>query len=210
MGPVLLAEAGANFRGKAGALLLALNYCPRAFFSKKKYMKAGITILSLLVLTLLSCEGKTKERLSSRGENYVPDPNYLYFKNTRGRNYRTEELPDKTILWKHDELFSSAASLQPVIRDVWLEDQAHLALYLNGKPSEVFRLEVFNEGDKTWSFVSTSNPLTAPQSEQLGQILGTQRGLRVITRSDTLVPFPEAPDRAAAKEVLDDYLRLLD
>jgi hypothetical protein len=32
----------------------------------------------------------------------------------------------------------------------------------------------------------------------------------VITRSDTLVPFPEAPDRAAAKEVLDDYLRLLD
>ena len=169
-----------------------------------------ILIVGLFMLGLFSCEGNTKERLSSKGEHFVPDPNYLYFKNIRGRNYRTEELPEKALLWKHDDLFSSEAHLQPVIKDVWLEDKAYLVLYFMGQPSNAFRLETAKSGDAAWEFIPISTPLTLLQSQQLRQVLGTQQQLRIVTTSDTLVAFPGAPDRAAAKEVLDDYLRLLD
>lgn len=167
------------------------------------------TILLLSLFLIVACEGGGEERRSSRGEYYVPDPNYLYFKNTRGRNYVTEEGADKAILWQHDDLFSSEAMLRPVIRDVWLEDQAYLMLTAENATGNSFRLEA-GVGEEAWEFVPVSFPLTLAQSRQLRQILGTQRRLRLITPADTLLAFPAAPGRAAAKEVLDDYLRLLD
>lgn len=166
--------------------------------------------LCLGMILLCSCKDGTEERRSSRGEHFVPDPNYLYFKNTRARDYRTEELADKTILWKLDDLFSSDAVLQPVIQDVWLEDRAYLTCYLRGEPSQAFRLEAERREDAGWEFVPVSDPMTLAQIHAFRQMLGAQRALRVITPSDTLGVFSAPPERAAAREVIDDYLRLLE
>ena len=76
-----------------------------------------------LCLLLGSCEGDTRNRRAARGDDFVSDPDHLFFKNTRSRDYRSETLAEGVEAYYHDELTESASY---VIVDYWLEDRAEL------------------------------------------------------------------------------------
>ncbi|PHK99299.1 hypothetical protein CGL56_07540 [Neolewinella marina] len=73
----------------------------------------------------MACEGNTRERRSARGEDFVSDPDHLYFRNVRSRDYRTVTLAEGVDEYHHDDLPDDPAL---VIRDNWLEDRAQLRL----------------------------------------------------------------------------------
>lgn len=76
-----------------------------------------------LVFVLSDCDGDSRNRHAARGEDYVSDPDHLFFKNTRSRDYRSETISEGVDAYYHDDL-------QPprtyVIIDYWLEDRAEL------------------------------------------------------------------------------------
>jgi hypothetical protein len=84
-----------------------------------------LVIICFLLLT--TCDGQTRERRQARGDDFVSDPDHLYFKNVRSRDYRAVTLAEGVDAYYHDEL---ADPEQLVIVDRWLEDRAEL-LYDN-------------------------------------------------------------------------------
>ena len=82
-------------------------------------------VLSLccLCLTLLACDGATRDRRAARGDTFVSDPDHLFFRNTRARDYREVTLEEGINAYYHDE---QEADPELVIVDYWLEDRAEL------------------------------------------------------------------------------------
>ena len=166
----------------------------------------------LLLLCLAACEGGAKDRKAARGENYVADPNYLYFKNTRQREYRVDDRGEAGNYFTHDDLYNSAASLLPVIYDNWLDDRAFLQLHTRSgagpaSPSGPITLVITSATGRN-EVVLPARPDVAAV-EQLSHHLSTNRTISILVGQDTLEAFP-GPARADAREVLNDYLRLID
>ena len=160
----------------------------------------------LLLLALTACTGRTAERKLARGSNFVSDPDHLYFKNVRARHYRAQEITNRATLYRHDDLFASAATLRPVLVDNWLQDRAIIRFEV---PTEFPGWEVEAKTDTAWVAV----PLTVPPSNEeltaLNAILLGNQPLRLITRRDTFDAFPDGAGRAEARVTLVDYLALV-
>ena len=166
---------------------------------------------TLFLIGLFACDGGTKERKTARGENFVADPNYLYFQNTRQRQYRVDDRGEAGNYFTHDDLYNSEASLLPVIYDDWLDDRAYLQLHTRNaagpaSPSGPVSLVITSAtGDNV--VVLPPRPGVAA-IRQLGHHLSTRRPVRMLAGRDTLEAFP-GPARDHAREVLNDYLRLV-
>ncbi|PPK85492.1 hypothetical protein CLV84_2391 [Neolewinella xylanilytica] len=81
--------------------------------------------ISLSLLLLASCDGRTQDRRAERGATYVSDPDHLFFMNTRSRDYRSVTPEEGTDVFYHDDLDGSPSLL---IRNNWLQDRAELVL----------------------------------------------------------------------------------
>ena len=86
-----------------------------------------IRLVSALGLCLLciACEGDTRSRRSERGDNFVSDPDHLFFMNTRSREYRSSTPQEGVELFRHDDLDGDP---ELIIRNNWLTDRADLLL----------------------------------------------------------------------------------
>ena len=84
----------------------------------------GATIFILI----LACNGDSANRRADRGENFVSDPDHLYFMNARSRLYRSTTVEEGIDVFRHDDLTEGPDLL---IRNNWLEDRADLVL--NGR-----------------------------------------------------------------------------
>ncbi|MCP9237807.1 hypothetical protein [Lewinella sp. JB7] len=73
--------------------------------------------------SFFACDGSTRDRRAARGQDFVSDPDHLYFLNIRSRDYHSETVAEGTDVYRHDELTSGDG---PVIVDRWLEDRAEL------------------------------------------------------------------------------------
>ncbi|TXF89195.1 hypothetical protein FUA23_11835 [Neolewinella aurantiaca] len=161
----------------------------------------------LLIFTLFSaCEGNTAARKAARGENFVSDPDHLYFKNIRARHYAGEEVAQRATIFRHDALFISDANLRPVLIDNWLQDRAIIRFELAKTDSE-WQLQSVVEGEG--SDVELSVPPTNEELNVLRELLLGKGDLLLVLPGDTLSAFPEASGRQAAREVLNDYLRMV-
>ena len=171
-----------------------------------------LLILFSLTSIFFSCTGRTAERKTARGETYVATPNRLYFKNTRQRHYAADDSREGIVVYRHDDLWASGALLLPEIADNWLADRAILRFTvrdsLTAEPTTgPFRLDL--ERTSGWETLPLTTPPTLEEITRLRSHLATQQSLRVVMGLDTLNPYPGG-SREAAKEVLDDYLRLVD
>ena len=91
-----------------------------------------------LCLLLFACEGDTHNRRSERGDNFVSDPDHLFFMNTRSREYRSFSTREGVDLFRHDDLDGDP---ELIIRNNWLTDRADLLLRGDVlPPAEVARL----------------------------------------------------------------------
>lgn len=163
----------------------------------------------IFLLTCCACEGNTNARKAARGENFVPDPNHLYFLNTRVRHYRAEEVTNRATIYRHDALFNSPARLLPVLVDNWLQDRAIIRFETRPEFPE-WRLALQQEEGPLRTFSLSAPPTNAELSTLANMLLaGDEILLRVPT--DSLLPaFPAGLGREEAREVLNDYLKLVD
>lgn len=164
-----------------------------------------------MAFVFTACEGNTAARKEARGEDYVSAPDRLYFKNTRLRNYSADERREDVTVFRHDDLAASEAVLLPAIVDFWLEDRANVRFEIRPDPSAAatprpFRLDL--QRTAGWKTLALTVPPTNEELVRLRAHLATQQDMRLVMGLDTLNPFPEEA-RAAAKEVLDDYLRMV-
>lgn len=169
-------------------------------------------LLLLLPFLLTTCDGNTAARKAARGEDFVAEPNRLYFKNTRTRNYITDERREDVTVYRHGKLLSSEAALLPVIADHWLEDRANIRFEIRQSPEAAptprpFRLDLNRQTG--WETLPLTVPPTTEELNSLRGHLATRQEIRIVMGLDTLNPFPEEA-RKYAKEVLDDYLRLVE
>ena len=165
-----------------------------------------LLLLLLLFPLIFACEGNTAARKTARGENFVSDPDHLYFKNTRARHYAAEEVAERATIYRHDALFASDANLRPALIDNWLQDRAVVRFELEGV-APGWALEA--KDDDGWRRVPLSTPPTNEELGALNGILLGNAGLRIIARKDTLPAFSESSGRKEARTVLTDYLRLV-
>lgn len=166
----------------------------------------------LCFLLLLACEGGTKSRKAARGEHYVPDPNYIYFKNIRWRNYRANDRGEAGNYLTHEDLFDSGAKLIPVIHDNWMEDQAILELHTRtgaGSASPAGQIELLITSPTGEQTVRLPPKLSIAEVKQFDSHLEKNRLIRLVIQQDTLAAFPDESNRFA-REVLADYLRLVE
>ena len=82
-----------------------------------------LSVLLCVAFLMLDCDGDSRNRHAARGEDYVSDPDHLFFKNTRSRDYRSETLRKGVDAYYHDDLRPPRTY---VIIDYWLEDRAEL------------------------------------------------------------------------------------
>lgn len=170
-----------------------------------------LSLIALLCLSVFACEGNTAARKAARGPDYVSAPDRLYFKNTRLRHYAADERREEVTVYRNDDLMNSEARLIPAIVDYWLEDRATIRFEVRPDDTSAvfprpFRLDLWQQ--KEWQPLRLTAPPTVEELVRLRGHLATQRDMRMVMGVDTLVPFPGGA-RAAAKEVLDDYLRLV-
>lgn len=175
-------------------------------------MKHLLPLLTLPLLLLTACQGKTQERRAARGENYVPDADHLYFKNTRLREYAAEDKAEGLTIYTHDDVLEGPARVVPILIDNWINDRARLRFDLraDGKtitPNQPFRLDVRLE--ENWDPIPLNVPPANAELVRLRHYLATSQDLRLVIGLDTLDAFP-ADSRRDVKEVVDDYLRLVD
>lgn len=162
--------------------------------------------LLLLLPFLFTCEGNTAARKAARGTNFVSDPDHLYFKNTRARNYAAEEIPQRATIYRHGGLYGSEANLRLVLIDNWLQDRAIIRFDdPSGTPG--WKLQAFTDG--RWRVVELSVPPTNEELDGLNDLLLGKDDLQIISSTDTLSAFPASSGRPEAREVLNDYLRLV-
>ena len=176
-------------------------------------MKHIQTLFLLLLFPFLwACDGNTTARKAARGENYVPAPNRIFFKNTRARHYTAEDLPANFTVYRHEDILASDAALIPAIVDRWIEDRAQLLLETRLQRSDSpqfrpFRLEVFH--DEEWHVIPLTTPPSIDEVKVLKDFVYQEYPLRIVSGLDTLSAFSEGA-RPAAREVFNDFLRLID
>lgn len=162
----------------------------------------------LLLVCCSACEGNTAARKAARGANFVPDPNHLYFKNTRARHYRAEEITNRATIYRHDALFRSEARLFPVLIDNWLQDRAILRFETVPELPDWTLGPISESGqDKALTFS------TPPTNEELDALITALRGeeaLFLFSTLDSILPaFPDEAGRRYARTVVNDYLTLV-
>ena len=166
----------------------------------------------LLLLLCSACEGNTAALKASRGTNFVPDPNHLFFKNTRARHYRAEEITNRATIYRHDGLFQSEANLRLVLIDNWLQDRAVIRLELTPELSawaETWSLMAGNGTQSAQKF-TLSTPPTNEELDQLLTSLQSTDNLYLSIPADTLrLAFPNEAGRKHARTVIKDYLTLV-
>lgn len=171
----------------------------------------SLSLVFSLGLFVFACEGNTAARKAARGPDYVSAPDRLYFKNTRIRYYAADERREDITVYRNDDLSASDATLIPTIVDYWLEDRASVRFEVRPDDTTAafprpFRLDLLEQEE--WKPLRLTAPPTVEELRRLRSHLATQQELRMVMGVDTLDPFP-GKARAAAKEVLDDYLRLV-
>lgn len=168
--------------------------------------------LPFLVLALCcACEGKTAARKAARGANFVPDPNHIFFKNTRARHYRAEEITNRATIYRHDGLFESEAHLRPVLIDNWLQDRAVIRFELFPDVTEFSDWMLGTKGDPGYDYDLTFS--TPPTNEELSKLATALQGteeLFLFSQIDTIMPaFPDEAGQKHARTVIKDYLTLV-
>lgn len=165
----------------------------------------------LILLICCSCEGKTAARKAARGPNFVPDPNHLFFKNTRARHYRAEEVTNRATIYRHEGLFESEAHLRPVLIDNWLQDRAVIRFELLPDVSDISNWKVATKENSSKNYDLTFS--TPPTNEELSQLATALQGteeLFLFWQIDTIMPaFPDEAGRKHARTVIKDYLTLV-
>lgn len=162
----------------------------------------------LLLVLCAACEGNTAARKAARGANFVPDPNHLFFKNTRVRHYRAEEVTNRATIYRHDGLFLSEAHLLPVLIDNWLQDRAIIRFETAPDLPEWTLGTISGSGQQKTLPIST--PPTNEELEELMAALQRKEALFLFSTIDTLLPaFPDEAGRKHALTVLNDYLTLV-
>ncbi|MCX8209873.1 MAG: hypothetical protein OTI34_02430 [Lewinella sp.] len=162
--------------------------------------------LLLMLSFLFTCEGNTAARKVARGENFVSDPDHLYFKNTRARHYAAEEIVQRATIYRHDGLFDSEANLRPTLIDNWLQDRAIIRF---DYPTDTTNWELQAFTDEAWSEVELSVPPTNEELDVLNNLLLGKEELRLSSPTGILPAFPAASGRTEARAILNDYLRLV-
>ncbi|WP_273447922.1 hypothetical protein [Neolewinella agarilytica] len=176
-------------------------------------MKHIQTLFLLLLFPFFSaCDGNTAARKAARGENYVPAPNRIFFKNTRARHYTAEDLPANFTVYRHEDILASDAALIPTIVDRWIEDRAQLLLETRLQQSDSpqfrpFRMEV--SPDDEWQVIPLTTPPSVDEIKVLQDHIYQGHQLRIVSGLDTLNAFPQSA-LPAAREVFNDFLRLID
>lgn len=172
-------------------------------------MKYLFVILALGGL-LLACEGNTAARKAARGTSFVPAPNRIFFRNTRLRHYAADERRAEVTVYRHDDLYAGSAVVLPTIVDYWQEDRATVRFEIRrGEDApRPLPFRIVTPGDTAREAVTLATPPTPAEIAQLRQLIGGRQLLQVVIAQDTLPLFPGAV-RPAAREVLDDYLRLV-
>jgi hypothetical protein len=174
-----------------------------------------LKILPILALLLFSaCEGNTAARKAARGQNFVPDPNHLFFKNTRARHYSAEEVTNRATIYRHEGLFQSDAHLRPVLIDNWLQDRAVIrfellpeVLNVPDLPDWVLKTRIKNGEEQV---LTLSIPPTNRELDQLMAVLNGKEELFLFLQTDTIMPaFPDEAGRKHARTVIKDYLTLV-
>ncbi|MGB3801824.1 MAG: hypothetical protein WA952_18545 [Lewinella sp.] len=90
----------------------------------RKYLSRILSGIGLCLL-LVACDGDTRNRRAERGENFVSDPDHLYFMNTRSRDYLSTTVEEGVEVFRYDDLDGDPDLL---IRNNWLDDRADLIL----------------------------------------------------------------------------------
>lgn len=174
-------------------------------------MKLQLLIISVLLTLFTACDGNTAARKAARGDDFVSDPDHLFFKNTRLRNYDADERREDVTVYRHDDLWNSEAILLPAILDYWLEDRAALRFEVRTEQGEEARPQPFRldlNRPSGWETLPLTSPPTLEEINRLRAHLATQQDLRIVMGLDTLNPFP-GDSRKDAKVILEDYLRLV-
>ncbi|MFK8161062.1 MAG: hypothetical protein AB8H12_01255 [Lewinella sp.] len=169
-----------------------------------------LKFLPLLILLLCcACEGKTAARKAARGPNFVPDPNHLFFKNTRARHYSAEEITNRATIYRHDGLQQSAANLRPVLIDNWLQDRAIIRFELaQDLPAWTLAARSKNGTEQSLPF---STPPANKELVALMAALQSADEIFLYSQADTIMPaFPDDASRKHAQTVIKDYLTLVD
>ncbi|WP_116126029.1 hypothetical protein [Lewinella sp. IMCC34183] len=83
-----------------------------------------LSLCFLCCLLLSGCEGDARNRRAARGADYVSDPDHLYFKNVRSRDYATTSPEEGVDVYTHADLGDPS---DLYIIDRWLEDRAELS-----------------------------------------------------------------------------------
>jgi hypothetical protein len=163
-------------------------------------------IAFFLLAGLLACDGNTAARKAARGPNFVAAPDHIYFKNIRARYYRAEEVTQRATIYRHDDLFDSAARLRPVLIDNWLQDRA-LIRFETEPGLTNWTLEVGKED--VWSAVPLTTPPLNKELADLSDLLLGNASLRLVSPQDTITAFPDDAGRTEARFVLNDFLRMV-
>lgn len=165
-------------------------------------------LLFLLLLACFACEGNTDARKAARGENFVPDPNRIYFQNTRVRHYLAEEVTDRAVIYRHDALYRSAARLLPVLVDDWLQDRAYLRFDTRPELSS-WQLEIHQPDEAARPLALSAPPTNAELTALSAALLEGQELILRSTADSLLSAFPSDEGRAEARRVINDYLALV-
>lgn len=168
--------------------------------------------LLLSILLLAACDGGTKERKAARGENFVPAPNALFFKNTRQRDYRLTDRGEAGNFFTHEDLQASPATVLPVIHHDWINDRAYLQLHTRsaaGPASPSGPVKLFITSATGTNAVSLAPKLDVAATKRFAHHLSTNRPIRQLVGKDTVDVFP-GEARRHARESLADFLRLVD
>lgn len=161
----------------------------------------------ILLLALTACEGNTAARKAARGTNFVPDPNHIYFKNIRARHYSTTEVTNRATLYHHDGLYDSEAHLLVELVDNWIQDRALIRFSIRPELADWQLVVKENNGLSPFALAT---PPTNEELATLTRLLRSSTPLLLVSPADTLNAFPNDAGRQEAREVINDYLRLVD
>ncbi|WP_020566672.1 hypothetical protein [Neolewinella persica] len=166
----------------------------------------------LILLICCACEGRTAARKAARGPNFVPEPNHLFFKNTRARHYNAEEVTNRATIYRHGGLFQSAANLRPALIDNWLQDRAVIRFEIAPDLPDLtdWTLKIQRRSGAEEALL-LSTPPTNRELVKLMAVLNGKEALFLFSPIDTILPaFPDEAGRQHARTVIKDYLTLVD
>lgn len=174
-----------------------------------------INLLCMLLMTsaLFTCNPTPRNSAVAGDPEFVSDPDHIYFKNLRTRDYQQKRVEEGVDRYLHSDLVDSRAHLQPYLLDRWIDDRAELRLAIrttqNDEAHEVpFELEL-TPTDGQMELLEIAGPLNLERVLLLRQALNGKQPIYLNADGERVTAFPNGVGKSDAKEVIKDYLRLV-